>query len=151
MKVDVYNREQAVGLEPMPDTVMISISSPGDLAPLKVGWYDILRLEFHDVVRIPKDMPEIKPFHITHVDAIHEFVEKHVADGLNFAVHCDAGVSRSVAVGMFLEEIHGGDLTLHAIHTTAAANSRVSRGLLRKYWKQRFGDEAQVSDEDADN
>jgi predicted protein tyrosine phosphatase len=139
MRVDVYNREQAIGLEPTEGTVMISISSPGDQANLKEGWEDILRLEFHDVVRIPKNMPEIRAFCTTHVDAVHEFVDKHVAAGKDFAVHCDAGVSRSVAVGMFLEEIHGGDLNLHAIHTTAAANSRVSRGLFKKYWKQRLG------------
>jgi predicted protein tyrosine phosphatase len=139
MRVDVYNREQAVGLEPVAGTVVISISSPGDQAPLKEGWEDILRLEFHDVVKIPKNMPEIRAFCTTHVDAVHEFVDKHVAAGKNFAVHCDAGVSRSVAVGVFLEDVHGGDLHLHAISTTAAANSRVSRGLFRKYWTQRLG------------
>ncbi len=138
MQVDVYNREQAIGLEPTEGTVMISISSPGDQANLKEGWEDILRLEFHDVVRIPKGMPEVVPFHTTHVDAIHEFVDKHAAAGKDFAVHCDAGVSRSVAVGMFLNEIHGGDLNLHAINTTVGANSRVSRGLFRKYWKAQF-------------
>lgn len=138
MKVDVYNRQQAEALEPRPDTVMISISAPGDLAQLKVGWYDILRLEFHDVVVIPDDIPDIEPFDEGHVEAVHEFVEKHMADGLNFAIHCDAGVSRSVAVGVFMEDVHGGDLELHAIHTTAAANSRVKRGLMKKYWMERL-------------
>jgi predicted protein tyrosine phosphatase len=138
MRVDVYNREQAEGLEPVEGTVVISISGPGDQATLKEGWEDILRLEFHDVVKVPKNMPEIKPFHTTHVDAIHEFVEKHIEAGKDFAIHCDAGVSRSVAVGVFMEDVHGGDLKLHAIHTTAAANSRVKRGLMKKYWMERL-------------
>ncbi len=138
MKVDVYNREQAVDLEPTEGTVMISISSPGDPADLKEGWEDVLRLEFHDVVKIPKNMPEIRAFCTTHVDAIHDFIEKHIEDGKDFAVHCDAGVSRSVAVGVFLEDVHGGDLELHAIHTTVGANSRVKRGLMKKYWTERL-------------
>ena len=141
MKVDVYNRAQAVGLEPVEGTVMISISGPDDPADLKEGWEDVLRLEFHDVVKIPRGIPDIKPFHRSHVDAIHEFVEKHVEAGKDFAIHCDAGVSRSVAVGVFLEDVHGGDLTMHAIHTTIGANSRVTRGLMRKYWDERLGDE----------
>jgi predicted protein tyrosine phosphatase len=140
MKIDVYSRGQAVDLEPTEGTVMISISSPGDQASLKEGWEDILRLEFHDVVRIPKGIGNnILAFNSSHVDAVHKFVDKYAAAGKDFAVHCDAGVSRSVAVGVFLEEVHGGDLHLHAIHTTAAANSRVSRGLFRKYWTKRLG------------
>jgi predicted protein tyrosine phosphatase len=138
MQVDVYNRGQAVDLEPTEGTVMISISAPGNPADLKEGWEDVLRLEFDDVVKVPKNMPEIRPFCQTHVDAIHEFVDKHVAASKDFAVHCDAGVSRSVAVGVFLNEIHGGDLNLHAISTTAAANSRVSRGLFRRYWNMQL-------------
>ncbi len=138
MKTDVYSRGQAEVLEPTEGTVMISISAPGNPADLKEGWEDVLRLEFDDVVKVPKNMPEIRAFCTTHIDAIHEFVDRHVADGKDFAVHCDAGVSRSVAVGVFLNDIHGGDLNLHAINTTAAANSRVHRGLMRKYWKDQL-------------
>jgi len=138
MKVDVYNRGQAEDLEPVEGTVMISISAPGDQASLKEGWEDILRLEFHDVVEIPDDIPDVEPFDTGHVDAIHEFVEKHIEAGKDFVIHCDAGVSRSVAVGVFMEDVHGADLELHAIHTTDAANSRVKRGLMKKYWMERL-------------
>jgi predicted protein tyrosine phosphatase len=140
MRVDVYNRGQAVDLEPVEGTVVISISSPGDPANLKEGWEDVLRLEFHDVVKIPTDIPDIRAFCQTDADAVHEFVDKHVADGKNFAIHCDAGVSRSVAVGVFLREVHEAELTLHAINTDVAANSRVTRCLMRKYWVDRFAE-----------
>ena len=125
-------------LEPTEGTVMISISAPGNPADLKEGWEDVLRLEFDDVIKIPRNMPEIRAFCMDDADLIHEFVDRHVAAGKDFAVHCDAGVSRSVAVGVFLIEVHGGDLNLHAIHTTDAANSRVTSGLMRKYWRQRL-------------
>jgi len=138
MQVDVYNREQAVDLEPTEGTVMISISAPNDPASIKDGWEDVLRLEFDDVVKV-RNMPEIVAFNHKHVDAIHEFVEKHAAASKDFAVHCDAGWSRSTAVGMYLNEVYGGDINLHAIGSDfSKANSRVHRGLMRKHWKKRF-------------
>lgn len=140
--VDVYNRNDACGLDPIEGTVIISISNPDQPAPLKEGWEDVLRLEFSDIVRLPPvEMPDLVVFHQGHVDLVHSFVEKHVRAGKDFVVHCDAGVSRSVAVGMYIHEVYEGDLNLHAIHTTAAANSRVHRGLIRKHWADRFNNE----------
>ncbi len=139
MQVDVYNREQAVDLEPTEGTVMISISAPNEPAVLKDGWEDVLRLEFDDVVKISKSFPEFVAFNHKHVDAIHEFVEKHAANSKDFAVHCGAGWSRSVAVGMYLIEVYGGDINLHAVGSSFdKANSRVHRGLMRKHWKKRL-------------
>lgn len=138
-QVDVHNREQAESLEPIEGTVVISISGPGRPAHLKDGWEDVLHLEFDDVVKPHSAVPDLVLFSQTHVDKVHAFVEKHVEAGKDFVIHCDAGVSRSVAVGMYVNEVYGGDLNLHAIHTTAAANSRVHRGLVRKHWASRFG------------
>ncbi len=139
MQVDVYSEGQAVDLEPTEGTVMISITAPDKPTDLKEGWEDLLRLEFDDVVKIPQNMPEIVAFNHEHVKAIHEFVEKHAANNKDFAIHCGAGWSRSVAVGMYLNEVYGGDINLHAIATFDKANSRVHRGLIRKYWQQRLG------------
>ena len=139
MQVDVYNREQAESLEPTEGTVIISISTPDLPANLKDGWEDVLRLEFHDVVKIPRGMPEVVPFTNDHITAIYEFVDKHVADSKDFAVHCDAGWSRSTAVGMYLNEVYGGDINLHAVGSDFdKANSRVHRGLMRRYWQARL-------------
>jgi predicted protein tyrosine phosphatase len=143
MRVDVYSRQQAIALDPVEGTVVISISSPANDAPLKHGWEDILRLEFHDVT-MDEDMARTrgidslqgKPiiwFNEGHVRQVEEFVYRH--KDKNFLIHCDAGVSRSVAVGLFLREIFDEvELTTHAIHTTKAYNSLVHRMLMRKYW-----------------
>lgn len=144
MQIDVYSRQQILKLDPQPDTAVISISGPCDEVPFKEGWGPMLRLEFHDVV-IPRDeMPvmvdpnfgRVVLFDEEMAERIDAFAWEH--KDKNFAVHCAAGVSRSVAVGMFLKEIFEGDLHLHAIHTTAAANSLVHRILMRKYWENQF-------------
>ena len=44
-------------------------------------------------------------------------------------VHCDAGMSRSVAVGRFLAERYGRELKLHACSTDTFANPHVLRTL----------------------
>ena len=139
MQVDVYSRGQAVDLEPTEGTVMISISAPGKPADLKEGWEDVLRLEFDDIVKLDKRFPEFRAFCMDDADAIHEFVERHVADGKDSAVHCDAGWSRSTAVGMYLNEVYGGDINLHSFGSAfEKANSRVHRGLMRKHWQERL-------------
>lgn len=136
MKADVYNRAHAEAVNPIPNTVVISISNPGLPARLKDGWEAVLRLEFHDVVTIPVGMPECVPFHDGHVVEIHDFVEENLDK--DFMVHCDAGMSRSVAVGVFLQDVHGYTLHLHETNDDAAANSRVKRGLVRKFWSKQF-------------
>jgi predicted protein tyrosine phosphatase len=142
MKVDVYSREHACALEPTPNTVVISITDPpmgplpvlsGTDAPLKAGWDDILRLQFHDVVRIPSGMQDVVVFCIADADVIHAFIAKY--PDKDYMIHCAAGVSRSVAVGSFMREIHDADLHLHEIHTDEHCNSRVRRALLDKYWR----------------
>lgn len=146
MRVDVYSRQQAVELVPVEGTVVISISSPGKEAPLQEGWDDILRVGFHDVVIPRAEMPVlVEPgvgkvavvmFDETMAAAIDKFAWKY--HDKNFMVHCDAGVSRSVAVGLFLKEIFQAELFTHAIHTTRAANGLVHRMLVRKYWQERL-------------
>lgn len=136
MRVDVYSRAHAEALAPTHNTVVISISKPEPPARLKDGWEDVLRLEFHDVVSIPLGMQECEPFLDHHVEEIHDFVEENLDK--DFMVHCDAGMSRSVAVGVFIQDVHGYTLHLHETHDDAAANSRVKRGLMRKFWSEQF-------------
>lgn len=136
MRVDVYNRAHAEAVAPTPNTVVISISNPGLPARLKDGWESVLRLEFHDVVTRAEGMSQCEPFHDGHAVEIHDFVEENLDK--NFMVHCDAGMSRSVAVGVFLQDVHGYTLHLHEAINDAAANSRIKRGLMRKFWDKQF-------------
>lgn len=138
MRVDVYSKYHAAEIEPTEGTVVISIGSPDESYTLKPGWEDILRIEFDDVVKIPLGMSghNIIAFCDAHAETIHAFIEKHTDK--DFLIHCSAGVSRSVAVGSFMREVFDADLKLHEIHTDEHCNSRVRRGLMRKYWKGHF-------------
>jgi predicted protein tyrosine phosphatase len=71
-----------------------------------------------------------------HVREVENFVFAH--KDKDFVVHCDAGVSRSVAVGMYLRTLFEAELTTHAIHTTRAYNSLVHRMLMRRWWQDRL-------------
>jgi predicted protein tyrosine phosphatase len=140
MRVDVYSKYHAAEIEPTPGTVVISIGSPGESYELKPGWDDVLRIEFDDVVKIPpsRDMlgRDIIACSIEHANTMHEFIERHIEK--DFLIHCSAGVSRSVAVGSFMREVHGADLNLHETHSDEHCNSRVRRALMDKYWRAQF-------------
>ena len=144
MRVDVYSCQQACTLTPLASTVVISISSPGETASIKEGWPAVLRLKFHDIVRLRTEMPVLvapkggKPVLFDEVMAaqIDAFVWAHKEK--DFMIHCDAGQSRSVAVGVFIKDVFEGELCLHAVETAAGSNSLVHRLLMKKYWEERL-------------
>jgi predicted protein tyrosine phosphatase len=137
--VVVWNREQACRLKGADGSVLISISCPGDPAPLMPGWAPerVLRLEFDDVSHehegmvVSGSMGEraIRRFRSGHAKAILEFATKHRERTIH--VHCDAGVSRSVAVGVALSEWLEKSLVLKATHSTGLANGWVLSSMRR--------------------
>lgn len=143
MRVDVHSLTHAQLLEPRENTVVISIRSPGaEPAQLNEGWEEVLRLWFDDVVKVPTGPIVVKDltlFSEEHAQQIHEFVESHLDK--DFVIHCEAGVSRSVAVGLYLHDVYGADLLCHEIpgaNPSATTNSRVHRALLRKHWMEQL-------------
>lgn len=143
-KVDVFNRFNACKLKPEKDTVVISITRPEFPAPLDWGWGDILRLEFDDILPAEIDPEKGDPNPNPHnyalftegqAESIVYFVERY--PNWNFMVHCDAGVSRSVAVGAFIAEIWDKELVLHEVQDRAYENGHV-RALLRRVLNKRF-------------
>ena len=130
MKVDVYNREQACKLIPDANKCFISIWTPlGDWSseldyndsPIKTGWADTLKLTFHDVTYMGhKDWVL---FNHDMARKIVMFIQKNI--NKNFVVHCDAGISRSVAVGCYLRDQYGYELKLNAWPTDEHRNNLV--------------------------
>lgn len=168
MRVDVYSREQAEALTPRYDAAVISISTPYDKpATLKHGWPAIYRLQFHDFASdvgptlgpcktceqrgmIPGDAGGVRCtvcngtgfrrvvyFDEDMAEALQHFITKHL--GFDFVVHCDAGISRSVAVGVYLRDVHERELHLHATPNPSMANGLILRTLMRKHWENHLG------------
>lgn len=166
MRVDVYSRKQAEDLTPEVNQAIISITVPGKPAAIRLvhDWAGILRLEFHDIT-MPEN--GLVPFDEAMADRLRAFIDEHAQEidcptcrgghfakltgrecqrckGSNkirptdFVVHCDAGVSRSVAVGVYIRDVYGAELVTHATPTAFGANNLILRTLMRKHWEERL-------------
>lgn len=140
LTVEVFNREQAIALEPHPDVAFISIWSASeekeDNGPptLKEGWAEVLRLPFddHEPERKVPDTSGLQAFTMDQAREVLAFAEKH--EDKTIFVHCRAGVSRSVAIGDFISQQFSRRLVLHAIGTAQLQNGHVRRLLNRLLW-----------------
>lgn len=108
--------EAAVALQPSPGKAMISITNPGDVAPLRPGWSLLLRVAMADAgydestiashgrmwPLSSKGFPEKR-----HALQIHRFLDDLPPDIECLVVHCGAGVSRSGAVAKYAAERYG--------------------------------------------
>jgi hypothetical protein len=111
-KVIFSGRAAAEVCGPFHDWALISIGEPdASNGPpnLKEGWFEVLRLAFHDVDTDRFDVPG-GTFHLmSEADArqIIDFVER-VAPHIDVLfVHCSAGISRSAAVAKWVARRYG--------------------------------------------
>jgi len=125
---------------------VISIQSPptpwgeGSLTPIDERWTQSIVLEFHDI--LPDDTVD-RPYTLFSKEMASElfdFISSRVKRGNehSFLVHCDAGMSRSVAVGMFIKEYYNYFLHLEVAQDCSAYNVHVFN-LLRRQWMQKEG------------
>ena len=84
--------------------ILISIFNPGDRVPIFTSKLckSVLELDFHDVEDITKDKVH---FDMSMADKIIDFVNKNLVGTQLIVIHCQAGVSRSVAVASALSKI----------------------------------------------
>lgn len=133
-EVHFLSRSQAVTMAPYGREGIISITSPGEgPAKLRKGWRRVLRLQFHDILRV---IPRRTLFGDEHADAILDWLEK-VDEYLDtLYVHCQAGKHRSAAVAKFIAERYdlSGGVRIYGEH-----NQRVFRILVRRWRMLRRG------------
>lgn len=96
--------------------VCISISSIVSRRDCKLEQFkDVLTLDFDDVITLLDDggsfLDTPKRFTDRQAYTTLDFIELH--QGTDFVVHCDAGLSRSVAIGAFMRDYYD----YHAIFT----------------------------------
>ena len=86
----------------------ISIFSSGDYSPFPEQSNSLLELEFDDItdsdrLRTSPDAPTLILFHDDHAAQIVRFIHR-INRKKTMIIHCDAGISRSGAVGQVLNE-----------------------------------------------
>lgn len=145
--VTVLSRDGMRLEPPRRGVVVISIHDPGDPLPLD-DWDNVHRFEFDDceereavlghtrfVPSAKGSFAEVKLVAFTEAMAkrIMKILEDHPTQ--DFIVHCNAGVSRSVAVGRFISEETGRRLILRGnCWSDENANGLVLRLLHRQVW-----------------
>lgn len=140
MHVYVTNRAGARTRKAPRPWVWISISTPGDPAPpVSTGHSGVLQLWFHDLETAPGEAfgKVYGPHRLFNERMAHEiirFVLAAVKQGIDdICVHCDAGVSRSGTVALWLRDTFGA-----RIFSDNALNPNLRvRRLLDRVWQQR--------------
>lgn len=92
--------------------VIISITDPGKRPariPRATGFWDILRLQFHDAVPVTGfTLPsEIVLMNEDHAKATWQFVQRWCNEVETIVVHCEQGISRSPAVAAAICKVLG--------------------------------------------
>lgn len=111
-KIHVFCLDEVVGClgwYPTKPTLGIRCLTPGrEYEPLflEKEYVDVLSMRFDDI-RDLKQAEGCVVFNEQHAEEIRDFVEKNKNRFLELMVHCDAGVSRSCAVGAAIGDYYG--------------------------------------------
>jgi protein-tyrosine phosphatase len=101
------------------------------------GWHDSMKVEFDDVTHtLPVQGMTVVPFDESMGVTVLDFIEKN--NGNPFIIHCDAGMSRSVAVACFMELCYNYSPVYHTINHDGMRNILVLN-ILRREWMKRNG------------
>lgn len=134
--VTVFGRASVEKISAIPNAIFISISSPDRNYTNKIsgeGWLEFLPLEFHDFVE-PEHAamcPNFIMFDKSMGEKIIALLTKH--RDAPIIVHCDAGQSRSVAVGAFIRDFFGYSLYLNETPNDNSRNIHVYNVLRRLF------------------
>ena len=120
-------------LVPRPDSVLIMITSPESEFPKVDGkWNEILFLKFHDIEwregKMSSDDNLYEPFSEVQALQILDFVTKNI--NKDIFVSCDAGISRSTAVVVALEQIFNSK----DVSDSYPHHNRFVKNMIRDVW-----------------
>ena len=115
-RVTFLSEDEALRLSPVPQTALISITNPGDDAPLPTGWKTLLRVRVADasydegtIASYGRMWPHSSHGFPTkaHALAIRSFLDNLPSHITELVIHCGAGVSRSGAVAKYAAVRYG--------------------------------------------
>lgn len=109
MNIIALSRADASKSVPPNNCYVISITEPNEGPPfLHSNWEDVLHLKFDDIDKVEKPLGtrELVLFDSHQAKQIINFVEKYKDNISILAIHCAAGISRSVGVHVALAKIY---------------------------------------------
>jgi len=135
MKAQVMNRTRAMQSAD-PNKVLICIGSNHffnydfehserisySVRPEKGDWLDFIEVFFDDIVIKDETTLDI-PMSFDQAEDIHSFIKQW--EGKEFVINCDAGMSRSAAVGSYMNLFHGYDVEYFETKSDEYKNRRV--------------------------
>lgn len=125
-RIEFFSRKVAESIVPPENSAMISISTPGDdLAKLHPDWlkHPVHKSVFHDIDR---EQDYYQCFTDVQAFAMVMFIKELKEINTSYMyVHCDAGISRSAAVALYMSEY----LNLYFPSSYSHFNSLVYRKL----------------------
>jgi predicted protein tyrosine phosphatase len=137
MKAINISAYAASEIREIPDnTVIISINEEHDeLYKLKVGGSSVFRTRFTDCyLPFEHKQKKYRPIDPKIANELLDFIIPNI--GKNFIIHCAAGVSRSAAVALFLNQIFGYELKENFWHLSEP-NSYIFGCLVVEYLKRK--------------
>ncbi len=113
MEFFVYSRRALEAVQPhdVPHVIISITSGSEDVARFRVNEHcrGILRISFPDADAASENSPEADLFSPHHARQVWDFVLRHRDAVQRIVIHCDAGISRSPAVGAALARTFGTD------------------------------------------
>lgn len=104
-RVVFVSRADAARYAPGPESVLISINNPDEaLLEPQPGWREVLFLRMHDV---DTPAPGLQVFSTEQAQQVLALVSRHRKTAQEFVLHCQAGMSRSGGMAVFLSEYLG--------------------------------------------
>lgn len=131
--IRTFSRAGIEAYEPMVPCAVLSFRDPGTPVPRLPRGAPALCLAFHDVDQVPPGADwaaQVRLFDAAMAFSILEFVSGLARQIEVLAIHCEAGISRSVSAGVALRSIYGLPVPAPA---PPALNQRVYRLLLQAH------------------
>jgi len=152
MQAIVFDRKTACSLTPAQDFAFISLTTPNRNywnTINNVGWKDFLQLAFHDIVDpVNNDLlyidpntleiPELVLFNEIMAEQLYNFIMKNKPS--KFVIHCDAGISRSTAVGAHLRDFHQYDVEFKGKVPDDRNKNILVYNLLRRHYMKGYNE-----------
>jgi predicted protein tyrosine phosphatase len=127
--ITVMSKRRAVNIKSKMDGPLISIWCSDDEVDIDAGmWTNVFVIAFDDITYPMEGLVLFSETHAKYIREISSRIDKYDA----IYIHCQAGISRSVAVAMYIAQKQGREIILKDVDTLEHYNVHVYNTLARQ-------------------